>query len=111
MLFRPSMIRDVEQADCLAGALLVYSMWPGYLKDQSAKRLLDWLAAQAISLEVCHTSGHASPHDLIRLCDACAPRAVVPIHTDRADLFADHFRQAMTLDDGVWFDIDKLEER
>jgi len=111
MLFRPSMIRDVDKADCLAGALLVYSMWPGYLKDQSARRLLDWLAVRAIPLEECHTSGHASLHDLIRLCDACAPLAVVPIHTDRADLFADHFRRVMRLNDGVWFDIDRLKER
>ncbi len=32
MLFRPSMMRDLEKAECLQESKLVYSLWPGYLE-------------------------------------------------------------------------------
>ena len=34
MLFRPSMMRDVEEAACLSGSRLICSVWGGYLKDE-----------------------------------------------------------------------------
>ena len=32
LLFRQSMMRDLERAQCLAGARLLYPLWEGYLK-------------------------------------------------------------------------------
>ena len=43
MLFRPSMMRDVEEAACLSGSHLICSVWAGYLKDEKNKLLLDSL--------------------------------------------------------------------
>ena len=73
MLFRPLTMRDDGIAAVLDGARLSYSMWQGYLKDESTKKVRDWLAAKNIPMELIHTSGHASPADLQRL--AHAPRA------------------------------------
>lgn len=33
LLFRPSMIRDLDRANCLSGAGLIYSLWEGYLRE------------------------------------------------------------------------------
>jgi len=40
MLFRPSMATDVEQARCLQGARLLYSMWGGYLEQPEMQPFL-----------------------------------------------------------------------
>jgi ribonuclease J len=64
MLFRPSMRIDLERAECLDGATLIYSMWSGYLETESTKRFLPWLEKHNIPLHQIHTSGHASVKDL-----------------------------------------------
>ena len=67
MLFRPSMRIDVESAECLDGACLVYSMWDGYLAEERTNLFLGWLKGRGIPMHKCHTSGHASVRDLQRL--------------------------------------------
>src|SRR2546426_369919 len=70
MLFRPSMIRDLEKTGCLDGAHLIYSLWPGYLKQDRQRPFLHWLERRRIPLSHCHTSGHASVTDLQRFAKA-----------------------------------------
>ena len=101
MLFRPSMIRDLEAADCLDDAQLIYSLWPGYLKDEL--RFTKWLEERGISLHHCHTSGHASAKDLLRFRDAFADAPVVPVHLDRPDRFCDLFSNVQVHRDGEWW--------
>ena len=43
LLFRQSMMRDLERAQCLVGARLLYSLGEGYLKAPRMKPLLEWL--------------------------------------------------------------------
>ena len=43
-----------------------YSMWEGYPKRESTSAVRTWLAGRNISMEVIHTSGHASVADLKR---------------------------------------------
>jgi ribonuclease J len=105
MLFRPSMMRDLEEAHCLEGAGLVYSMWDGYLKEPRMKSFLDWLSKWGIPLVKCHTSGHAPVNDLQKLRDAFTGAVVVPIHTDHPELFKELFGNAEIHNDGEWWDI------
>ncbi len=105
MLFRPSMRIDLEKADCLAGACLVYSMWDGYLKDEKLKPFLIWLEDKGIALHQIHTSGHASVRDLQRLRQAFGDAVVVPIHTQQPDLYAETFGDVNTHDDGEWWEV------
>jgi ribonuclease J len=37
MLFRPSMVRDVEEAGCLKDGCVVCSVWPGYTADEGGR--------------------------------------------------------------------------
>jgi ribonuclease J len=105
MLFRPSMTRDLEDADCLNGAAVICSIWRGYLEDEKCRPFLDWVRRHGLSLEHCHTSGHADASDLQRLAKAIAPKTLVPIHTDQPGRFDELFGNVQRQADGEWFEI------
>jgi ribonuclease J len=101
MLFRPSMMRDVE-AGCLTGSQLIFSMWSGYLRDERNQRLHDWLQRHEIPLVECHTSGHAAVKDLVKLRACFRHAPVVPIHTEQAQRFEKMFGNVLRVRDGAW---------
>ncbi|MBN8279019.1 MAG: MBL fold metallo-hydrolase [Gammaproteobacteria bacterium] len=105
MLFRPSMRRDLDTADCLKGARLIYSLWPGYLKREELSTFHSWLGEHGIPLVHCHTSGHASPEDLQRFAKAIAPRMLVPIHSFETKRFAEYFDNVELKNDGQWWEV------
>jgi len=106
LLFRPAMLRDLDRAECLAGARAVWSQWDGYLHQPRGQALVAELAARGIPLLKAHTSGHASIPDLKRLAAAIAPRILVPVHTFEADRFPELFGAAVSVkQDGEWWDI------
>jgi len=106
MLFRPAMRRDLEEANCLEGACLVYSMWDGYLKEEKMKPFLNWLDQRNIKLHKCHTSGHASVSDLRRLRNAFASAVAVPVHCAEPKLFAQTFDQVRVHPDNKWWEVE-----
>jgi ribonuclease J len=110
MLFRPSMIRDMEDAQCLEGACLICSVWPGYLQDASGQRLLTWAAEHGLPRTQCHTSGHASVDDLVKLRKAFPSAPVVPIHTEWPERFGALFGNVRQRADGEWWDVERLPE-
>ena len=105
MLFRPSMCQDVEQAGCLAGSCLVYSMWDGYLAEEMMKPFLAWLHQHGIPMNKCHTSGHAPLKDLRRLRSAFESAVVVPVHCSEPDAFAKAFDHAVLHRDNEWWEV------
>jgi ribonuclease J len=105
MLFRPSMRRDLEKAECLQDATLVYSLWPGYLKREELRSFHEWLERRGIPLVHCHTSGHASPQDLQRFAKAIAPRMLVPIHSFATKRFKEYFDNVKMKTDGQWWEV------
>lgn len=103
LLFRPSMVKDLERAECLDGASLIYSLWSGYLKDDRYQWFLEWLENHQIPLTHCHTSGHASPLDLQRLADAISAKRLVPIHSSEPNVYKKLFKNVEIKSDGeVW---------
>ncbi|NQU76020.1 MAG: MBL fold metallo-hydrolase [Planctomycetes bacterium] len=105
MLFRPSMAKDMEKTDCLAGAQMIYSLWSGYLKEDHQRPFLEWLSGHDIPMTHCHTSGHASVADLKRLAEAFAPRMLVPIHSYAPGQYASLFENVHIKDDGCWWNV------
>ena len=103
LTFRGSMTRELERADCLAGAQAVWSLWPGYLDQPSGETLKRWLAQQGIPLTMLHASGHASIADLQRLARSVKPACVVPIHTAAPQRFAEFFERVELHADGEWW--------
>lgn len=100
MLFRGSMAADLEAAACLDGAALAWSMWPGYLRDESGIALQSWANDRGIQLSHHHASGHAFVPDLRRLVDALAPERLVPIHSFAGDRYTELFPRVDRRRDG-----------
>lgn len=103
MLFRPSMAKDLERAGCLDQANLIYSLWPGYLKEERYKWFHAWLARHQIPLTHYHTSGHAPAGDLKRLAEAISAKSIVPIHSFEPNAYQQHFKNVTLRNDGeIW---------
>ena len=105
MLFRPLAMSDWGVRAALEGAGFTYSMWEGYLKEDSSQRVLRWLHRHGIPRQSIHTSGHASTADLQRFAAAFAPRALVPIHSFETGRFPALFDNVVPRADGEWWDI------
>ena len=105
MLFRPLAMGDRGVASVLDGAGFTYSMWDGYLKEASSRRVLDWLDRHGIEWQSIHTSGHAAAADLQRFAAALAPRALVPIHSFETGRFPDLFDNVVLREDGEWWEV------
>jgi ribonuclease J len=103
MLFRPSIARDLEQAGCLEGASLIYSLWSGYLKEMRYQWFQDWLEKHQIPVMQCHTSGHAPVSDLKRLAEAISAKKVVPVHSFEPGSYPRFFDNVEIRGDGeIW---------
>jgi ribonuclease J len=105
MLFRGWMMRDLDRANALAGARVIWSQWDGYLTDGAGAMLKMDCEARGIPFESIHTSGHASPADLKRLAAAVAPKRLIPIHTFERERFPRLFDNVSLIDDREWIEI------
>lgn len=76
-----------------------FSMWSGYLKDQSD--LLAWFISAGSTIEHIHTSGHASPATLRRFAEAVSAKLVVPVHGLNWNREQAGFERLARLRDGV----------
>jgi len=107
MLIRPWMLHDLDRANAMTNARVIWSQWEGYLKEKESAgaKLKEECEKRNIPFEVIHTSGHASPADLKRLAAAVAPKRLIPIHTFERDRFPALFDNVMRVDDGEWIEV------
>ncbi|WP_354142469.1 MBL fold metallo-hydrolase [Bradyrhizobium sp. NP1] len=105
MLFRGWMMQDLDRADALAGARVIWSQWDGYLADGAGARLRADCERRGIPFETLHTSGHASVPDLKRLASAIRPCRLIPIHTFGRNQFPSLFDNVTLAEDGEWIDV------
>ena len=100
LLSRPTMIdRD------LGGALPqrtrgIYSMWRGYLERDEWQRTQRTVAAAGGDFAECHTSGHATVPDLVKLIGDLNPRRIIPIHTERPEALYELVQRVEVVEDG-----------
>lgn len=105
MVFKPAMMQPLEDAKCLVGARLIFSMWSGYLEYEKANPVLEWLERHGIPLDQCYTPGHAGLMDLIKLREAFPAAAVVPVHARQPSRFEELFGNVHRCADGEWWEI------
>lgn len=105
MLFRPSIVRDLNRADCLKDACMVCSVWDGYLEGEKNQWFVQWMAERGLTVRPCHTSGHASVPDLRRMRDAFPDAVAVPVHLQDRERFSVLFGNVRLRDDGEWWGI------
>jgi|GEM_PF-2604830 len=69
--------------------LLIYSMWSGYINDgENQKKEYLELYNLFKNRRSLHTSGHASPESLAKVCNLVNPTtAIIPIHSEKSDEF------------------------
>ena len=72
-------------------SLLVYSMWKGYLKQETLdKDIYDFIPKDAqgeLLYEYLHTGGHATEDAIIKVCEITRPDVIFPIHSAKPDRF------------------------
>lgn len=105
MMFSMASASALDKAGALTDATLIWSLWHGYLLEESGRRLQGFLGEHGIPMVEHHTSGHASVPDLKRLASAMAPDRLVPIHSFGGARFADLFDNVVAEEDGVWWEV------
>ncbi len=55
--------------------------------DLDEERKKNWLEHFGIQLFSAHASGHASGNEIRNMIDRIAPQHLIPIHTERPDMF------------------------
>jgi ribonuclease J len=107
MLFRAAMLNDIDPLPgALVGAQVIWSQWDGYLSSPANQAFQAKLAERGVTLEVIHTSGHASIVDLRRLAEAMAPDVLVPVDTFEGDHFSEFFGMNVCRRlDGEWWEV------
>lgn len=91
---------------------LIYSQWLGYLNDDTGQdknsAAINGLRTEnvpGVEFIYAHTSGHAPLEDLQAFAAALSPKALVPIHTEFAYLYENHFANVLQLEDGKPYEI------
>jgi ribonuclease J len=105
LLFRPSMVAELEKADCLRDCCVVASVWEGYINAPNNQRFRHWINDRSIPLHHCHTSGHASVTDLQRLRQAFPKAIAVPVHLTNRNQFSTLFDNVQLPQDGEWWSV------
>ena len=67
------------------------SMWKGYVEEKSGAYNKELAKALGSEYEYLHTSGHCDMKSLREIFRQLQPKAIIPIHTDKPDKFAELF--------------------
>ena len=59
MMVKPSMLKDLELIKNIEGAIFIYSLWEGYLQDDSMQKMMKFVKKKNMKFCQVHTSGHA----------------------------------------------------
>ena len=103
MIFRPSMLQELEKANCLSDATCITSLWAGYLKREA--EFFSKIETLGITRKHIHTSGHATVNELKRFIAAFPASRIVPIHLQDRVAFAEISERVELKDDGEWWDL------
>ena len=101
LLFRASMIEDIDRMEVPGSIQLFYSQWAGYL-DQPSDRIRPWCASSGIDLRILHTSGHATRSDIIA---TLKPKRILPIHTIAPEKIMQQFEGVIDAENSQWIDL------
>ena len=104
MTFRPVMATDLQKANCLSNASLIYSMWEGYL-ERDDNDIQAWCNNYDVNFKISHTSGHSDLAGMQKLAESITPKKLIPIHTFYPELYSSHFDKVTIINDGEWCDI------
>ena len=79
MMVRPSMLKDLEFTKNIEGATFIYSLWEGYLEDDSMQKMMRFIKKKNMNFYQVHTSGHAEIATLKKVVKKLKPGKIIPI--------------------------------
>jgi len=91
MMVRSSMLKDLDLLKNIEGATFIYSLWEGYLQDESMKKMMQFIKKKQMNFYQVHTSGHAEINTLKKVVKKLKPKQILPIHTFHPDKYNDLF--------------------
>lgn len=94
----PRVVRYIQP---IRGAIIVYSMWEGYLTD----KFRDYCKVKGIKINQIHTSGHATLKDLKAFAGALRPKTLIPVHTFEPEQYPSLFKNVKVLNDREAFEL------
>ena len=104
MMVRSSMLKDLDLLKNIEGATFIYSLWEGYLEDESMKKMMRFIKKNKMNFYQVHTSGHAEIDTLKKVVKKLKPKQIVPIHTFHPDKYGGLFnRKIVRVSDGEVF--------
>lgn len=104
LVVRTSALSELENTGVLLDADAAWSMWPGYLREESMQPSLRILRRNGVPLHHIHTSGHATADDLRAFAHRLDAHQVVPIHTSSPQVCAWSFPRVTLRQDGEWWE-------
>lgn len=102
MMVKTSMFDDIKmlkEKGAITNACLIYSMWEGYLEQDSFKEFIEGIKKMGIDFKTIHTSGHADIKAIKELANFTQPKKVVTIHTVNKEKAKEIFKNAVSLED------------
>ncbi|MBW1738726.1 MAG: hypothetical protein JRJ69_14550, partial [Deltaproteobacteria bacterium] len=88
MMVRPSMLIDLELIKNIEEAVFIYSLWKGYLQDDSLQKMMKFIKKKNMKFYQVHTSGHAEIATLKKVVKKLKPGKIIPIHTFHPDRYS-----------------------
>ncbi len=105
LLSRPTMLGRDLGGVVPRGTRGIYSMWRGYLERDDWQKAQRTITTAGGDLIGCHTSGHATVPDLVKLIRDLNPRRIVPIHTERPEALKELVPGVEVTNDGEPIDL------
>jgi len=106
MMVRPSMLKDLKLIENMEGAAFIYSLWEGYLQDDSLQKMKRFIKKKNMNFHQIHTSGHAEIDTLKKVVKKLKPGKIIPIHTFHPDKYGGLFnRKIEQISDGEIFEV------
>ena len=103
MIVKPSMLKDLKEklydGGLLTNACLIYSMWDGYLKEESIKNFKEELEHMGVTFLKLHTSGHADMEAMKQVEEILKPKKTIFIHTEHKGMASELFKNVIELED------------
>jgi len=97
MMVRPSMLIDLELIKNIEEAVFIYSLWKGYLQDDSLQKMMKFIKKKNMKFYQVHTSGK-------KVVKKLKPGKIIPIHTFHPDRYSGLFdRKIVQVSDGEVF--------
>ncbi|MDR1613036.1 MAG: MBL fold metallo-hydrolase [Planctomycetota bacterium] len=106
IMTRDSLVKDYRLKGVVPSAddAWIWSQWRGYLERENTRSTREFLKPCGEPIHL-HTSGHASPDDLVEFVRAIHPGRIIPVHGEGWEYWAERFPNCLPVANGEWVEL------